>query len=125
VDYGVEKSDPLHSHLVVLQLLAVKLPQSFKRLYFTMRFFTFEPLQTVPAVVMRKELADKDDEAAVPLHVSPSASSTDTATGICVRFKVDTAVHGSGDKALYFAKYLAARALQASFLKSPLYGGFT
>jgi hypothetical protein len=57
--------------------------------------------------------------------VQTSASTTDTATGICVRFKVDTEVDGSGDKALYFAKYLAARALQASFLKSPLSGGFT
>jgi hypothetical protein len=36
---------------VVLQLLAVKLPQTFKRLYFTTRFYTFEPLKTVPAVV--------------------------------------------------------------------------
>ena len=45
--------------------------------------------------------------------VHTSASTTDTATGICVRFKVDTEVDGSGDKALYFAKYLAARALQA------------
>ena len=112
VDYGLENSDPLRSHLVALQLLAVKLPQNFKRLYFTTRFYTFEPLKTVPAVVTRKELADKDDEAAVPLHVDPSVSTSETATGICVRFKVDTEVDGSGDKALYFAKYLAARALQ-------------
>ena len=113
VDYGKEASDPLRSHLIVLQFLAVKLPQNFKRLYFTTRFYTFEPLQTVAAAVTRKEGADKDDEAAVPLLVDPQVSTSQTATGICLSFKVDTdAEGGGGNKAQYFAKYLAARALQ-------------
>jgi hypothetical protein len=65
--------------------------------------------------VLRQEAADHDDEAAVALKVETSAasSSSQTATGICVSFKVDTdAEAGGGDKAMYFAKYLAARALQ-------------
>lgn len=112
-DLGKEVSDPLRSHVVVLQFLAVKLPQTFKQLYFTTRFFTFEPLKTVAAQVVRKEASDKDDDAAVPLHVDPSVSASQTATGICLHFKVDTdAEAGGGDKAMYFAKYLAARALQ-------------
>ena len=59
----------------MMQFLAVKLPQNFKRLYFTTRFFTFEPLKTVAAQVTRKEASDKDDDAAVPLHVEPSVST--------------------------------------------------
>ena len=113
VDFGKEVSDPLRSHLIVLQVLAVKLPQTFKRLYFTTRFYTFEPLKTVPATVMRREAIDRDDEAAVPLEVDPVPGVSVTATGVCVTFKVDTdAEEGGEDKARYFAQYLAARSLQ-------------
>ena len=97
----------------MLQVLAVKLPQTFKRLYFTTRFYTFEPLKTVPATVMRREAIDRDDEAAVPLEVDPVPGVSVTATGVCVTFKVDTdAEEGGEDKARYFAQYLAARSLQ-------------
>ena len=67
--------------------------------------------------VSRKEEADKDDEAAVPLQVETAVTTVQTATGICMTFRIDTDSDVGGkdageDKALYFAKYLASRALQ-------------
>lgn len=109
IDLGKEAADRLQRHTIILHIVAVSLPTTASAVYFSTRFYHFEPLKTVPAKIL-PPLGEEDVKGPSMLKVEGTPAD---ATGVTIRFSVDAleSTKAGDEYNLHFARYLAASTL--------------